>query len=417
MTTASRSSVLLPRASAAIDNLRAFVILLVLSFHAVLAYLDFLPRSPFPFDSPPYLWRAFPIVDTARWFGFDLFCAWQDVFLMSLFFFVSGLFVWRSIERKGIRTFLRDRIVRLGLPFAFVVALLMPIANYPTYVQTALDPSLAAFWRHWLALPFWPCGPMWFFMVVADSRFGHRRAAPVCALLGCHAGTVFGLCRRSADTIFRRPYHRFGLRLRPACSCLYAVGMDGDRTLQLPAQPPIALRGLFLRWCRPRGLRHRAWPVRTRGCAGKTLEALADCGARVFACLDGADRADDGRDRLVIVGIANPRRSRLRSCLLLQLLCDAGARPAVCRDESSGVGYTQARRLRDLSGTLHFCRVVAVCPPRRWALCARQGHDCIRRHAAVQLGHRCRGPLRSGSRGDRRRRSTTRRGCIKASQS
>src|SRR5215467_8973946 len=29
------------------------------------------------------------------------------------------------------------------------------------------------------------------FMVVADSRFGHRRAAPVCALLGCHAGTRF----------------------------------------------------------------------------------------------------------------------------------------------------------------------------------------------------------------------------------
>jgi glucans biosynthesis protein C len=181
MTTASRSSVLLPRASAAIDNLRAFVILLVLSFHAVLAYLDFLPRSPFPFDSPPYLWRAFPIVDTARWFGFDLFCAWQDVFLMSLFFFVSGLFVWRSIERKGIRTFLRDRIVRLGLPFAFVVALLMPIANYPTYVQTALDPSLAAFWRHWLALPFWPCGPMWFLWLLLMADFATaalRRFAP-----------------------------------------------------------------------------------------------------------------------------------------------------------------------------------------------------------------------------------------------
>src|SRR5215469_2900620 len=116
---------LLPRASLALDNLRAFVILLVLSFHSVLAYLNFLPASPFPFGSPPYLWRAFPIVDTARWFGFDLFCAWQDVFLMSLFFFLSGLFVWRSLERKGTRAFLHDRIVRLGVPFAFAVALLM----------------------------------------------------------------------------------------------------------------------------------------------------------------------------------------------------------------------------------------------------------------------------------------------------
>src|SRR5262249_61572593 len=181
MTTASRSSVLLPRASAAIDNLRAFVILLVLSFHAVLAYLDFLPRSPFPFDSPPYLWRAFPIVDTARWFGFDLFCAWQDVFLMSMFFFLSGLFVWRSLERKATRIFLHDRIVRLGLPFAFVVALLMPLANYPTYVLTAAGPSFYALWRHWLALPSSPCGPMWFLwlLLVADfAAVALHRFAP-----------------------------------------------------------------------------------------------------------------------------------------------------------------------------------------------------------------------------------------------
>jgi hypothetical protein len=158
-------------ASLALDNLRAFVILLVLSFHSVLAYLNFLPASPFPFDSPPYLWRAFPIVDTARWFGFDLFCAWQDVFLMSLFFFLSGLFVWPSLERKGVRTFLHDRIVRLGLPFAFVVVLLMPLANYPTYLQTAADPGSIAFWHHWLALPFWPCGPMWFLWLLLMADF------------------------------------------------------------------------------------------------------------------------------------------------------------------------------------------------------------------------------------------------------
>jgi hypothetical protein len=45
-----------------------------------------------------------------------------------------------------------------------VVALLMPLANYPTYLQTAVevDAGVTGFWRHWLALPFWPCGPMWF---------------------------------------------------------------------------------------------------------------------------------------------------------------------------------------------------------------------------------------------------------------
>src|SRR6201987_6335804 len=158
MIVAARSPLPVPKTSLRLDNLRALVILLVLSFHSVLAYLRFLPPEPFPFDVPPYLWRAFPIVDTERWFGFDLFCAWQDVFLMSLFFFLSGLFVWRSLERKGMRTFLHDRIVRLGVPFAFVVALLMPLANYPTYLQTATDPSFSAFWRHWLPPPLCPRG-------------------------------------------------------------------------------------------------------------------------------------------------------------------------------------------------------------------------------------------------------------------
>src|SRR5215468_4730688 len=95
-----------PRSSLALGNLRAFVILVVLSFHSVLAYLHFLPAAPSGFDSPPYLWRAFPIIDSQRWFGFDLYCAWQDVFLMSLFFFLSGLFVWSSLTRKGTGNFL-----------------------------------------------------------------------------------------------------------------------------------------------------------------------------------------------------------------------------------------------------------------------------------------------------------------------
>ena len=167
------------RSSLALGNLRAFVILLVLSFHSVLAYLQFLPAASFPFDSPPYLWRAFPIVDSNRWFGFDLYCAWQDVFLMSLFFFLSGLFVWPSLARKGTANFVHGRILRLGLPFVLVVAILMPPTLYPTYLQTASEPGPVAYWRHWLALPFWPCGPMWFlwlllvgdFMAAALHRF------------------------------------------------------------------------------------------------------------------------------------------------------------------------------------------------------------------------------------------------------
>ena len=41
------------RSSLALDNLRAFVILLVLSFHSVLAYLQFSPRTRFRSAVPP----------------------------------------------------------------------------------------------------------------------------------------------------------------------------------------------------------------------------------------------------------------------------------------------------------------------------------------------------------------------------
>ncbi len=148
--------------SLALRNLRAFVILIVLAFHSVLAYLGSLPDTAFPFDIAPFRWNAFPIVDSQRWFGFDIFCAFQDVYLMSFMFFMSGLFVWPSLARKGDAVFLYDRFLRIGVPFVLVVYLLMPIALYPTYLVTAVDPSVSAYWEHWRALPFWPSGPPWF---------------------------------------------------------------------------------------------------------------------------------------------------------------------------------------------------------------------------------------------------------------
>src|SRR5262249_1469005 len=111
----------------------AFVILLVLSFHSVLAYLQFLPAEPFAFDSPPYQWRAIPIVDNQRWLGFDLYCAWQDVFLMSLFFFLSGLFVWPSLSRKVAWHFSFGSLGLWGLPFSRCVGVLVRPPSYHSY--------------------------------------------------------------------------------------------------------------------------------------------------------------------------------------------------------------------------------------------------------------------------------------------
>jgi glucans biosynthesis protein C len=182
------------RSSLALNNLRAFVILIVLAFHSVLAYLDSSPASQPPFNAPPYRWQAIPIVDSQRWLGFDLFCAFQDVYLMTFMFFLSGLFVWPSLVRKGSWKFLYDRFVRLGAPFVLGVYLLMPIAHYPVYRVTAVDPSWGAFWQHWLALPMWPSGPMWFLWQLLVLNI----AAVVLFRLAPNAGESLGWLSSSA---------------------------------------------------------------------------------------------------------------------------------------------------------------------------------------------------------------------------
>ncbi len=146
----------------AMGNLRAFVTLLVIAHHAVLAYHPHAPPPPASLGAGPMLWQAFPVVDSHRWPGVDLFVGFNDAFFMSLMFFVSGLFLWPSLQRKGVRQFLGDRVRRLGIPFLVAAAVLSPLAYLPTYFQVEAAPRLGGFWKTWLSLPHWPSGPAWF---------------------------------------------------------------------------------------------------------------------------------------------------------------------------------------------------------------------------------------------------------------
>jgi len=149
------------KSSVALSNLRAVVIVIVLAFHASLAYVKSAP-APQRFDQPPFTWEAFPIVDAHRWLGFDIFCAWQDVSLMALMFFLSGLFVGPSLVRKGAATYTIDRLKRIGVPFVFAFIVLSPLALYPAYAARTPDPSLAGYVTAFFSLPYWPAGPQWF---------------------------------------------------------------------------------------------------------------------------------------------------------------------------------------------------------------------------------------------------------------
>ncbi|HET9716005.1 MAG TPA: acyltransferase [Pseudolabrys sp.] len=145
----------------ALSNLRAVVIIIVVAFHSSLAYLVSSP-SIAAFNAPPFKWQAFPIVDNQRSMLLDIFCAWQDVSLMSLMFLLSGLFVPASVQRKGSTAYAWSRILRIGLPFLFAAGVLAPASYYPAYRVLEDAPSFSSFWSEWRSLPFWPAGPQWF---------------------------------------------------------------------------------------------------------------------------------------------------------------------------------------------------------------------------------------------------------------
>jgi peptidoglycan/LPS O-acetylase OafA/YrhL len=151
-----------PSRFVALDALRTFLTLMVVAHHAALAYHPYALPASGSLLTEPRLWLAFPVVDPARLPGLDLFVAFNDIFFMSLMFLLSGLFAWPSLQRKGVRAFLRDRLVRLGVGF-LICAALAPLAYFPAHLQRGAHDG---FFAQWTALGAWPAGPGWFLWVL-----------------------------------------------------------------------------------------------------------------------------------------------------------------------------------------------------------------------------------------------------------
>jgi peptidoglycan/LPS O-acetylase OafA/YrhL len=186
----------------AIGYLRAFIVALVVAHHAALAYHPFAPPPPASLLTQPRWWGAFPVVDPMKWSGVSLLVGFNDIFFMSLMFFLSGLFVWHGLAKKGAATFLRDRLLRLGIPFVVATGLLAPLAYYPTYLQISGHDGIAGFWQQWLSLGNWPAGPAWFIWVL----FAFDCVAALLFVLAPKWGLKLGALTSGAD---RKPFRFF----------------------------------------------------------------------------------------------------------------------------------------------------------------------------------------------------------------
>ena len=201
-----------PGHNVALGYLRGFLVVLVLAHHSVLAYVDSPPPVASSLLSKPQWWRAFMVVDAQHWLGFSLFTGFNDDFFMSLMFFVSGLFVWASLKRKGNASFISDRMRRLGIPFLFAAIVVAPIAYYPAYLMTG-ENGVGGYVREWLAFGDWPTGPAWFiWMLLAFDLV----AAALFALMP-NFGDVLG---RIASNAREHPV-RFWLMLVTASAAVY----------------------------------------------------------------------------------------------------------------------------------------------------------------------------------------------------
>jgi peptidoglycan/LPS O-acetylase OafA/YrhL len=146
----------------AVGYLRAFARLLVFSLHSVMAYYK--GRLPVTHDD---LQMSAPVIDHVRWAGARILVGFNEITLMSLMFFLSGLFLWPSLTKKGAGHFLRDRVTRLALPFLASGGLVAALAYYPTYLQASgPNAGVAGYIHNWLTLNHWITGPAWFLLVL-----------------------------------------------------------------------------------------------------------------------------------------------------------------------------------------------------------------------------------------------------------
>lgn len=88
----------------ALDNLRAIMMWLGIVLHVAAIYM--VGESPLP-------WR-----DGHTSLAADLLTVWIHAFRMPVFFILAGFFVLLLAQRRGWRGMLRNRLLRLGLPFA-----------------------------------------------------------------------------------------------------------------------------------------------------------------------------------------------------------------------------------------------------------------------------------------------------------
>ncbi|MDF2093480.1 acyltransferase [Knoellia sp. 3-2P3] len=167
-----------------LDNLKVVLIAGVIALHGLLSYS--------PLEVWPYaLVRETTLAEPSHVAALAAAGPFA-IFLMALLFLVAGLLTPGALRCKGVRRFVRDRLLRLGVPFLVFVALVWPVLLYALY--RPLGHVSGSFWTETrLNVP--DTGPAWFIGVLlvlsllyaawaalrAHRAWARRRRRPVTA--------------------------------------------------------------------------------------------------------------------------------------------------------------------------------------------------------------------------------------------
>jgi glucans biosynthesis protein C len=137
-----------------INNLRIVLITLIIMLHLAITY-----------GAAGSWYYKEPGADTVSSVLLTLFTGAVQAFALGFFFLISGYFTPGSYNRKGAAAYLKDRLIRLGLPLLIYYFILSPLIVYVLYVKLKGD-----------TVP-WPdffgTGPLWFVEVLLIFGLGY----------------------------------------------------------------------------------------------------------------------------------------------------------------------------------------------------------------------------------------------------
>lgn len=147
-----------------LDNLRTLLVAGIIAGHGILGY-----SGEFGWTYQDY--RETSLADTTQIVVLAVVGPFA-VFLIALLFLISGLLTPDSLQRKGTGRFLRDRVLRLGVPWAVFALLLWPTMLH--WLDRGLRGSTASWWQDMRRLvPTLDTGPLWFLPVLLLFSAGY----------------------------------------------------------------------------------------------------------------------------------------------------------------------------------------------------------------------------------------------------